>query len=191
MELTPKLVEFVPGIGVKEPARGRMKAEQLRGIPYNPVQALYPIAQNPSQWNTWILGNTGLSEGVVIRTDATISFAPAMISRMRIRILAVVVDVDGWGGDCEYTVSLIYRPREGNDTVREAPRVWASKTNQCSFRIPLENISITGYFVCAIQIKLHTPIPHSSPEYLLALQEGQEQPMCPVIIKGAYMWIEG
>jgi len=169
---------------------GLIKAAQVRGAPDYPTQNLYPCAQGPQKWVYWLLNNLNLTEGIYVQSDGFISYAPAMVARMRIVKFYVHVYVDGYDDECSYQLILRYTSKDGNVYEQVVPPVGAKYQDVVSFEIPLEHVDLHGWFTCSVDVKLLTPLP-SGPAKEEARSNGLESPCMPVLIRGSYLEIKG
>lgn len=170
---------------------GAVRAKQIRGAPDYPVQALYPCAQGPDPYVFWMLNNLQLTEGILVRSEGFISYAPAMVTRMRIESFRVRAYIDAFHEEAVYALRLVYTAKSGeayeqvsDGTVRAAER------DEFTFDIPLEHLNQEGWFTCVLHLVPITPIPPGD-ERALAQQEGLENPCLPLIVRGCYLEIRG
>jgi hypothetical protein len=168
---------------------GRIRAKQIAGSPDYPVQNLYPCYMEPSDYVFWLLNSLSLTEGIVVRADGIISYAPAMVTRMRITSFRVVLYVDAFHEDARYDASVRYCSKDGLNHEQVVPDVAAAEMDKLVFDIPLEHVDAKGWFTCVVQFKLLTPIPKDSPEK--PDDDLLEMPCHPVIIRGAHLEIKG
>lgn len=169
---------------------GNVKASQIRNAPDYPVQNLYPCSQGPEPHVYWLLGGLLLTEGIIVQSDGYISYAPAMVARMKMTQFNVVSHIDAWDERCEYKLRLVYVSKAGEFFEQYSAPVRAAEMDKFVFQIPLEHVDRNGWFTCVLHISLLTPMPPGN-DRDVAISEGREEPMMPVIVKGSYLEIRG
>lgn len=167
-----------------------LKAVQIRGAPDYPVQNLYPCAQGPEPFVAWLLGGLRLAEGILFRSDGYVSYAPALVTRMRIKELHVIAQLDGFDESCEYSLRLLYTSKTGEHFEQRSLTLRASETDRFAFDIPLEHVDTSGWFTCTLYVDLLTPLPVGQ-DRKDAVAAGCEYPRMPVLLRGAYLEIRG
>lgn len=170
---------------------GKLKAKQVEGAPNYPVQNLYFCAIEPHAFNYWLIGSLGLSEGVYVRSDGFVSFAPAMVTRMRIVSFRLIVFIDAFDEACTYSLKLIYTAKSGEHYEQTCAKpIRPAEQDSFTFDIPLEHVDREGWFASCLHIKLETPL--DKEEQRQACEElGLENAKQPVLLRGAYLEIKG
>lgn len=169
---------------------GNIKASQIRNAPDYPVQNLYPCAQGPEPHVFWLLGGLLLTEGIIVQSDGFISYAPAMVARMKMTKFSVVTHIDAWNEACEYKLRLVYAAKTGEFFEQYSAAVKAVDMDKFVFKIPLEHVDRNGWFTCVLHVSLLTPMP-AGPDRDAAVTAGRESPTMPVVVRGSYLEIKG
>lgn len=185
------------GKGDREPVEvlgkarvGQIKASQIRNAPDHPVQNLYPCAHHPEPYVFWVLNNLGLTEGVLARTSGWMSFAPAMVVRMRIRTFRVVTHIDAFDEACTYRLRLVYKDSQNQHHEQVSAELRAEEVDKFMFEIPLKHVDRRGWFTCALHWELLSPLTDVA-EVATAHADGIDQPCHGLLIKGTYLEIKG
>lgn len=178
-------------LGLRQEERGKPKASQIRGAPDYPVENLYPIHQ--TEGIVWSIDQRFLlSIGLMFHASGIVSYAPAMVQRMRIKTFRVCGHIDAFDEDCRFSVVMRYLDREErlHEQYSEVLRAGDETTpDRVRFDVPLEHLYSDGWFTCAVGIELHEPL--RGEERALALSEGRENPMMPVLLRGAWLEVRG
>lgn len=169
---------------------GQIKASQIRNSPDYPVQNLYPCGQGPEGYVFWLLNNLKLTEGIICRTDGWVSFAPAMVARMRIKTFRVMTFIDAWEIGTKYRLRLLYADKTGEVFEQRSKELLAEERDQFCFDIPLEHVDREGWFTCSLWLDLLTPLEDIG-ELATAIADGIENPCQPIIVRGTFLEIKG
>jgi len=169
--------------------RGRPKASQFRNTEHYPVRTLHPCFT--TEGIEWVINNLGLTTGVLVTTDGTISFTPVMVPRMRLSKFRVCFEIKGCYLSTLYKLRLRYQALRGHPTEQFTAPISNESTSSTrfSFDVPVGDVDANGFFTCALNVALHSGM---EPEQrAAAVDSGIENPMEPVLICGSWLEIEG
>jgi len=172
-------------IGIRS---GQIKAAQIRGAPDHPVQNLYPC--HMTEGVVWKI-DTGvmLSSGIMFQSDGTVSYAPAMVARMRIQSFRVWVHADAFDLSARYRLTLRYADQQEKVREQVTPTIDPGKVDRFAFDVPLDHLAMQGWFVCALVLEPLTPL--NGDEKLEAVRAGFENPVHPILLRGAWLEVKG
>ena len=173
----------------KMPARtNQIKASQIRGVPWRPVQNLHPCYMTDGlNWN--IDSGFQLSAGIMVTMDGVVSYAPSMIPKMNISEVRVFTHVDAFDEDARYSLKLTYLDKDEKVNQRYTDTINPVDKDRFVFNIPVEHIESDNWFICSLELKLLSPM---SGEYKEAAENyGMEAPNHPVLLRGAWLEIKG
>jgi len=169
---------------------GRVKAKQVQGVPHHPVENLFPCFLGDGL--QWAMNDHGLSAGITVRSEGRISYAPAMIARLRIKDFHVYCEFLPFRTDTIVKMQLVYFDKHDNVHQIDTPPFNTSDmpVNRWGWQIPLEHIDQANWFTCSLTVQLRTPMPEG-PERDLAISQGFEEPSQPLLVRGCWLEIKG
>ena len=167
-----------------------VKAAQIKNAPDYPVQNLYPCAQSPEAHVYWLLNTLFLTEGIMVRVSGGVSYAPAMVARMRMKTFRVWSTIDGFDDACAYKLKLVYTAKDGQHYEQFSAEIKAAEQDKFMFEVPIEHVDRNGWFTCALKVELTTPLTDTD-ECDAAVVDGIANPCHPVLIRGTYLEIMG
>ena len=169
------------------PKVGAIKASQIRGAPDYPVQNLYPC--HMTEGIIWSVDPTLLlSVGILFGMSGVVSYAPAMVTRMRIKSFRVWCHIDAFDEATRFKLRLTYIGKDGSPKEQVSASL-AARMDRFAFDIPLDHISRDGWFTCSLKVHLLSPMVDE--ERQAAIAQGQEEPMQPVLLRGGWLEIKG
>jgi hypothetical protein len=165
---------------------GKPKASQFRNTEHYPVRTLFPV--DTGEGIDWAVNNLGLATGLLVTTDGNITFAPAMVPRMRVTKFRVCFDVQGCYLSSLYKLRLRYFGARGAPAEQFTVQISNESTSstQFSFEIPVGDVDPNGSFTCALNVELHSEMEPES--RAAAVAAGIENPKEPVLLRGS--WLE-
>jgi len=137
----------------------------------------------------WGLNDLGCTFGMVCKQSGRVSYAPEMITRMRLKSVRVVTQITAPLPATLYRLSLVYEGKDGEHCSIASEQLEASEVSAFVFDIPLDKINLAGWFNCALHFELLSPIGEGETE--LYKIPGESQTMRPIVIKGSYLEIKG
>jgi len=165
----------------------RVRAKQLGDIPHYPVENLYPCYM--TEGIEWKLAPAHLlSAGILVTLDGTISYAPAMVARMKIDTFRVWVQCDTYGESTEFQLRLRYFSKD-EKAYEQYSAIIDGYADRFMFEIPIEHIDQKGWFACAVSVELKTPM--TGVDLQAALNRGMQEPQEPVLVRGCWLEVNG
>ena len=165
----------------------RARAKQFEDIPHYPVENLYPCRL--STGIEWMIHPVHLmSVGIIISLDGTISYAPAMVARMKINTFRVWAQCDTFSETTKFKLKLRYYDKD-EKAYEQFSDVIDGNVDRFMFDIPVEHVDQQGWFACAMTVELMTPMEGEEKE--AAIKLGRQEPHEPVLLRGAWLEVNG
>lgn len=169
-------------------ATGRIKSKQVTGV------AEYPtITLNPCEFTEGVGWYSPpplmLCVGMAFEMTGSITFAPAIIPPIKMAKFRVWIQLDAFEEQARFLPKLIYADCEELPHQQIASTAVSGETDKFVFDIPVEHLNRVGWFACSLFVDLLTPL--TGEPKRIKMSQGQENPCHPMILRGAWVEIQG
>ncbi len=166
----------------------KIRSKQVSGV------AEYPtITLNPCEFSEGVGWYCPppllLCVGVAFELSGIATFAPAIIPSMNIRSFGVWIQFDAFDIDAKFVPKLLYYDKHEKAHQQISNTPIGGEQDKFLFKIPVEHLNREGWFACALNVDLITPLTGEARR--LKMEQGQENPCHPMILRGAWLEIHG
>lgn len=167
---------------------GRIKAKQVTNVAAYPTITLHPcqFSEGVGWFNPPPLL---LCAGIAFSMSGSTSFAPVIVPPIDVDKFHVWIQIDAFSEEARFLPRLMYYDNNENPHQQVARAPISGETDKFVFVIPSNHINSTGWFTCVLFVDLLTPLEGDAKK--VKEEKGQENPYHPMILRGAWVEIQG